>query len=86
MKKFILDPEEQEILRAYEAGEYRPLPNQKKLLREAQLIARNTMAKNKNINLRISEKVLLKLKSKALEEGLPYQTLASSILHKYAMS
>jgi predicted DNA binding CopG/RHH family protein len=42
------------------------------------------MNKTKNINIRISERDLYKLKAKAIEEGIPYQTLASSILHKSA--
>jgi len=47
--------------------------------------ARFTLNKTRNINLRLTEKTLLKLKAKAIEEGIPYQTLASSILHKYVM-
>lgn len=83
MKRYKLDKEEKEILKAVEAEEFKRVKNfakQKKLLEEA---ARNTINKNKNINLRISEKDLSKLKAKAVEEGLPYQTLAASILHKY---
>ena len=45
--------------------------------------ARNTLQKNKRINIRLSEKDLLGIQTKAIEEGLPYQTLISSILHKY---
>jgi predicted DNA binding CopG/RHH family protein len=39
--------------------------------------------KNRRINIRLSEKDLLNLKAKSLEEGLPYQTLVASIIHKY---
>lgn len=53
------------------------------MLQEA---ARNTLNKTKNINLRLSEKVVVKLKAKAAKEGIPYQTLASSVLHKFANS
>jgi predicted DNA binding CopG/RHH family protein len=45
--------------------------------------ARNTLQKNKRINIRLSERDLLGIQAKAVEEGLPYQTLISSILHKY---
>ena len=45
--------------------------------------ARNTIRKNKRINIRISEGDLIKLKAKSLEEGIPCQTLISSILHKF---
>ncbi|MDR3665442.1 MAG: hypothetical protein P4L35_01245, partial [Ignavibacteriaceae bacterium] len=50
---------------------------------EYQQIARNTAAKNKRINIRLSEKDLANLKAKSLEEGMPYQTLIASIIHKY---
>lgn len=46
--------------------------------------ARNTLNKTRNINIRLSERDLHRLKAKAIEEGIPYQTLASSILHKSA--
>ncbi len=46
-------------------------------------IARKTIQKNKRINIRISEKDLNGIKLKALEDGMPYQTLISSIIHKY---
>ena len=46
--------------------------------------ARNTLNKTKNINIRLSEKDLHKLKVKAAEDGIPYQTLAGSVLHRFA--
>ena len=45
--------------------------------------AKNTMLKDQRMNIRIAKRDLEGLKAKALEEGLPYQTLVSSILHKY---
>ena len=83
MKIYQLDPEEEEILKAFEEGKLVRVKNfekEKKILKEA---ARNTLKKTKNINLRLSEKVVHKLKVKAAEEGIPYQTLASSVLHKF---
>lgn len=50
--------------------------------RQLQQTAKNTLNKTKNINIRLSERDLYRLKAKAIEEGIPYQTLASSILHK----
>ena len=47
-----------------------------------QQIAKSTLNKTRNINIRLSERDLHRLKAKAIEEGIPYQTLASSILHK----
>lgn len=83
MKRLKLDPEEREIVEAFESGKIKPLPNLAKFRREARAIARNTLNKKKNINIRLSERTLYRLKVKAIEEGLPYQTLAASILHKY---
>ncbi len=55
------------------------ISEQKASLQEA---AKRTLNKTKNINIRISERDLTKLKAKAVEEGIPYQSLATSILHK----
>jgi len=46
-------------------------------------IAKNSIAKRKNVNLRLSTRDLFKLKSRALQEGMPYQTLMSSVLHRF---
>jgi predicted DNA binding CopG/RHH family protein len=46
--------------------------------------ARSTMAKTKRVNIRLSTSDLVDIQNRALREGLPYQTLMSSILHKYA--
>jgi len=54
-------------------------PKRKQELEQA---AKNTLNKTRNINIRLSERDLYRLKAKAIEEGIPYQTLASSILHK----
>lgn len=88
MKQFIfeLDKEEQEIEKAFERGEFKRIKNFKQEKRRLMEAARNTLNKTRNINLRLSERTLARLKAKAIEEGLPYQTLASSILHKYANS
>jgi len=51
--------------------------------RRIQAIAKATLDKTRNINIRLSERDVLKLKAKAIEEGMPYQTLVSSVLHKY---
>ncbi len=83
-KDYKLTKEEQQILDDFERGEFVSVPNLKEAIKEAIQTAKNTTQKKRNINLRVSEKTLHKLKVKAAEEGLPYQTLASSILHKYA--
>ena len=84
MKLYQLDPEEEAILRDFEAGKYKPVANFSKRKKILIAAARNTLNKTKNINLRLTERDLHRLKVKAMEEGLPYQTLAASILHKYA--
>lgn len=82
MKDYDLDTEEQQILDDFEAGKFVDVPNFEKEKKKAQIAAKATLNKTRNINIRLSERDLYKLKSKAVEEGIPYQTLASSILHK----
>jgi predicted DNA binding CopG/RHH family protein len=79
-KKIILDEYEKEILEAYENGRLKPT----KFQADFQTIARNTLKKNRKINIRISENDLSALQRKAAREGIPYQTLIGSVLHKYA--
>jgi len=50
---------------------------------KAELAARNTLKKDKRINLRLTQKDYHQIQAKAIEEGIPYQTLISSIIHKY---
>jgi len=82
MKYYDLDKEEQEILDAFERGEFKSVGNIGKRKKYFQLVARNTLNKTKNINIRMSSKDLQKLKARAVKEGIPYQTLASSIIHR----
>lgn len=78
-----LDKEEKEILKSYENGEWKSVKDLEKQKIDAMRYARNTTAKNKRINIRLSERDLVNLKAKSLEEGMPYQTLVASIIHKY---
>lgn len=82
MKKIQLDKEEQEILDAYESGEFKSVmtDERKKSIEQA---AAETFKKDKRINIRLSGRDLSAIQRRALEEGIPYQTLVSSILHKY---
>jgi predicted DNA binding CopG/RHH family protein len=79
----VLDKEEQELSESVERGEWRSVPNLKEEIMKAKEYARATVAKNQRMNIRVSKKDLDALKVKALEEGMPYQTLAASVLHKY---
>ena len=82
MNEYELDNEEQEILDAYEADEFESVltSERKDFLANS---AKETIKKDKRINIRISSRDLLALQRRALEEGMPYQTLIASILHKY---
>lgn len=84
MKDYDLDDEEQEILDAYEAGELVTVAKPQQEAAKAKAAARATLNKTMNISIRISKRDLYKLRAKAIEEGLPYQTYASSVLHKVA--
>ena len=77
-RKIKLDPFEKEIESHIE--EFVPITGEKRRNIEAIL---ERSRKTKNINIRISEPDLTRLKKKAEEEGMPYQTLISSVLHKY---
>ena len=77
-----LDPEEKEELEVIENGEYVEVEDMKKEIEKAKLAAKATLNKTRNINIRLSEQDLYRLKARAVEEGLPYQTLVSSIVHK----
>lgn len=82
MKYFELDQEEQRLLAEIERGEWKSVKNFAKRKKELMQIARNTLNKTRNINIRLSERDLLKLKAKAAREGIPYQTLAASLIHR----
>ena len=78
-----LDAYEREILEAYEAGTITPVINKAELQRLMNS-ARATAIKDRRVNIRLSSGDLQDIQAKALEEGLPYQTLIASIIHKYA--
>jgi predicted DNA binding CopG/RHH family protein len=83
MSKHTLDSEEKALLESFDRGEWRPVKNKAAEITRLQKIARNTLAKNKRINIRLAERDLVGIQTRAVEEGMPYQTLISSILHKY---
>lgn len=83
MKKNIqLAKEEKDILKAAESGDFVPAVSKKKYIARYSKIARATTAKNKTISIRISSVDLMKIKAKATQEGMPYQTLIASSLHR----
>ena len=74
---------EQEILESVERGEWERAPRLAEEAVHYQTDAEAALGKDRRVNIRISERDLLVLQQKAVEEGLPYQTLIASILHKY---
>jgi predicted DNA binding CopG/RHH family protein len=73
---------EQEILGAYERGELRSLATREEIAR-VRAAARATAIKDKRVNIRLSSGDLRDIQVRALQEGIPYQTLIASVLHKY---
>lgn len=78
-----LDQEEREILEAFETGEIKRAPNAVDTQKRHQEYAEAMFKKDARINIRLSSKDLRGLRKKALAEGIPYQTLVASIIHKY---
>lgn len=79
-----LDDQERDLGDAIDRGEIIPVPDEKAEKEKLVRAARATLAKNKHISIRLSEMDLMRLRAKALELGMPYQTLIGSILHQYA--
>lgn len=82
-KRDFIDEEEKQMVSAYERGEFRPAKDQKKARHEAVQAAQRYTRKDARINIRLSSADLAMLKQRAVEEGLPYQSLIASVLHKY---
>ena len=83
MAKIRLDREEAELLDSYESGEWRTIDEVGAESERYQEYAQATFKKDRRVNIRISSKDLEGIQKRALEEGIPYQTLMASILHKY---
>ena len=80
-----LDEEEKELYDSVENGEWVSVSKkeQEKDLNTFKIAMKNTFGKTRPISLRVNEVDLVELKTQALEQGLPYQTLLSSIIHQY---
>lgn len=83
MKTTLTKKEEQELIASVERGEWKPVKDMKKEIARHRLIARETMKKDQRINVRLTQHDLISLKAKAAHEGIPYQTLVASIIHKF---
>ena len=78
-----LDSEEKEILEAFESGKLKKAKNAVEERETHKVIADATFKKDARINIRLSSRDLRALQARALKEGVPYQTLVSSVLHKF---
>ena len=78
-----LDQDEGQLIAEHERGAFRPAKNQSLARKDAMVAARRYLRKDARINIRLSTADLELLKQRAAEEGLPYQSLIASILHKY---
>ena len=83
MSELKLQQDELELLASYEQDEWQSVKNVKEQAAQYRAYARATFRKNKRVNIRISEKDLFDLQRRAMREGIPYQTLIASVLHKY---
>jgi predicted DNA binding CopG/RHH family protein len=81
--KIKYDEEELGILEAWETGALKPVKNSEQEIKKHKTVALETFKKDQRLNIRISSRDLKNLQARALEEGIPYQTFAASVLHKF---
>lgn len=84
MKPISLDHEEQDLLTSFEAGEWQSVAELPEEIERYGQQARANLKKDRRVNIRLSASDLESIQRRAAEEGIPYQTLMASILHKYA--
>jgi predicted DNA binding CopG/RHH family protein len=77
-----LEPYERRVLDAFDKGELKSVATRTELAK-FKAAARATAIKDRRINIRLSSGDLSDIQVRALEEGVPYQTLIASVLHKY---
>lgn len=78
-----LTNEEKTIARSYARGDWKSVKNRKTAIRRYQSYVREALQKSSRVNIRISPQDLEGMQQKALQEGIPYQTLMASVIHKY---
>ena len=82
-EKMKFDKEEKDILDAYETGNMKLSSPSKKEIEAIKAIAKNTFKKDKRITIRLYDHDFKGIQKKALEMGIPYQTLISGLIHRY---
>ena len=78
-----IDQEEKDLMESIERDDWQPVKDLDRERQKAIAAARNTLRKDKRINLRLSQRDYHQIQIRAIEEGIPYQTLISSLIHKY---
>ena len=78
------DDYEKEVLKGLEKEGYKSNSNLKDEIKKYSAMARATLEKKRNINIRVSEADLLRVKAKAAQKGIPYQTMITSVIHQYS--
>ena len=79
-----MDADEKNVLESVERGKWKPAKGGKRERARYSRYAKRTFRKDRRLNIRLSSKDLEAIQKRALAEGLPYQTLISSLLHKYS--
>mgnify|MGYP001612967106 CR=1 FL=1 len=80
-----LNKEEKALSRSYDRGEWKSVKNRKSEIGRYQSYVREALQKSRRVNIRITPQDLEGVQQKAVEEGIPYQTLMASVIHKYVM-
>ena len=81
--KIKLNKNEKDLLTSFENDEWIEVPNMQNEIKKHINYAKASLRKDKRVNIRISQKDLESIQRKAIEEGIPYQTLISSLIHKF---
>ena len=82
MSNYQLDKEEQELALSIEKGEWKPVKNMAAEIKKYAEYAKNALKKDQRISIRMSKQDFIGIQSKAVDEGILYQTLITSIIHK----
>ncbi|MBI5415487.1 MAG: antitoxin [Candidatus Omnitrophica bacterium] len=80
-----LDKNEKDLLASFERGEWKSVKDLSRAKTHYREAARETLRKDKRINIRLSQKDLEGIQARAARDGMPYQTLVSSIIHKFVV-
>lgn len=79
------DKNERELLDSFERGEWKSVPHLTGVKKHFQGVAGETLRKDRRINIRLSQKDLEGIQARAAREGMPYQTLIASVIHKFVV-